>query len=612
MMKSAAKQRRRDLRALPLLLLLKTLSNVSSFSLPTNSLSHYYSPIQTPHTPLEDSSRIIKQCRGKPCPPRILRPHHHLYSSINGNEPINDNDNERSTKSTKRRLTKPKPKNLYAILGADPSMSKSEIKRLYLALAKQTHPDSPNYAAASSSDFSEIASAYKTLTDDKLRKRYDRELAAEEFKDDIVAMAAEVAKEYGPSARKFYEDWALPFLKRTTASTVAISRVVSEVASDKTNGGGDIDSSGDVVERTRIMGSRRGTAIEKGATLSEVMNEMSEMERSGSGSGSRAFEDFGRAFQRVIEAGRNATRQIDGIELQEKSVELRMRADEARAESLAVLEQLSAIKSERLSLTFHTSSANFSSSEALQFLDGFNTVDEVGIVGRMTFRNTIRQDIEMFSSAEEECERKMQAKAEVDAQAMARMEELKNAEQNARDAILAETEARKMLEEAQKRVVEFQARVTEAQRAVSSMNISVKRAEQEYEKSNLQLKRKRDVVRKALRRKDDDEGESLSTFDRGENGSVRLNSAFDKSASSSMNDMGFESQNMAKIEKLKKQEASIESEFLRLVEKASRLVSRSERLRLRSEELIGKQNDNDVEQLSQDLNRGSVVGETML
>jgi DnaJ-class molecular chaperone len=203
-------------------------------------------------------------------------------------------------------------------------MSKLEIKRLYLTLAKQTHPDSPNYTDAASSDFSEIASAYKTLTDDKLRKRYDRELAAEEFKDDVVAMAAEVAKEYGPSARKFYEDWALPFLKRTTAGTVAISRVMSEVATASDNSASDNNGGSDGVrDKARPMGSRRGTAIEKGATLSEVMSEMSEMERNGSGS--RALEDFGRAFQRVVEAGRNATRQIDGIELQEKSMELRMR-----------------------------------------------------------------------------------------------------------------------------------------------------------------------------------------------------------------------------------------------------------------------------------------------
>ncbi|KAL7479339.1 hypothetical protein ACHAW6_005073 [Cyclotella cf. meneghiniana] len=616
--KSSTKQQQRRLRALPLFLLFKILSHASSFSSRTNIRSH--SSLPTPHTLSLPSSlaNCHRDASNKSCPPRLRRPLPPLHSSINGNDPTIDN--ERSTKSTKRRFTKPKPKNLYAILGADPSMSKPEIKRLYLALAKRTHPDSPDYTDAASSDFSEIASAYKTLTDDKLRRRYDRELAAEEFKDDVVALAAEVAKEYGPSARKFYEDWALPFLKRTTAGTVAISRVVGEVASasDKSynvdadsNNGNDNGGAGGNRDKTRTMGSRRGTAIEKGATLPEVMREMSEMERTGSGS--RALEHFGRAFRRVIEAGRNATRQIDGIELQEKSMELRIRADEARAESLAVLEQLGALKSERLRLTFHTSSANFSSSEALQFLDGFNTIDEVGIVGRMTFRNTIHQDIQMFSYAEEEFQRKMQAKIEADALAMERTEQLKNAEQNAREAIMAETEARKRLEEAQRRVAESQTRVSEAQRALSSVIQSVKRAEQEYEKSNLQLKRKRDVVRRALRRKDDDEGELLNTFDREENGSVRLNSVFDKSAASlSMNDMGFESQNMAKIEQLKKQEASVESEFLRLVEKASRLVSRSERLRLRSEELIGKQSNNDVAQPLQRPIRGSIVGETML
>ena len=40
-----------------------------------------------------------------------------------------------------------------------------------------------------------------------------------------------------------------------------------------------------------------------------------------------ALEDFGRAFRRVVEAGRSATRQIDGAELREKSAELRGRCD---------------------------------------------------------------------------------------------------------------------------------------------------------------------------------------------------------------------------------------------------------------------------------------------
>ena len=94
------------------------------------------------------------------------------------------------------------------------------------------------------------------------------------------------------------------------------------------------------------------------------------------------------------------------------------------------------MKSERLRLTFHTSSADFSSDEALEFLDGFNSEDTVGIVGRMTFKHTIRQDIEVFSIAEKDFERKTQERAEVDVQAVATANELVNAEKNAKDAVL--------------------------------------------------------------------------------------------------------------------------------------------------------------------------------
>lgn len=145
-------------------------------------------------------------------------------------------------------------------------------------------------------------------------------MAAEEFTGDIVAYASEVAKEYGPVAKKIYEDWALPFLKRTTASTVAGLSAIGEVTAESNSGR-------DEAERTRIMGSTGDRAANRsntsGASLSEMVSEMTRLEKQSNGN--RALEDFGKAFQRVIEAGRNATRQIDGAELQEKSMELRQR-----------------------------------------------------------------------------------------------------------------------------------------------------------------------------------------------------------------------------------------------------------------------------------------------
>ena len=71
---------------------------------------------------------------------------------------------------------------LYDILGTTPSATKDELKRQYIKMAKTTHPDAmisrrkgdPNIFAPC--DFSEIASAYRVLSNPLERKRYDRTL----------------------------------------------------------------------------------------------------------------------------------------------------------------------------------------------------------------------------------------------------------------------------------------------------------------------------------------------------------------------------------------------------------------------------------------------------
>ena len=296
-------------------------------------------------------------------------------------------------------------------------------------------------------------------------------------------------------------------------------------------------------------------------------------------------------------------------------------------------------------------------------------------MGRMGFKHTIREDIDTFGVAEQEFQMKMQEKTDLDTQAAVIMTELEMAEKNVRDAEMVSlecsiklskhgsiastsynqlkktiihhtcviyskqelTEAKRRVEQAQLQLTESQSRITEVQRDLYNMNISVKKADQEVAKSDQHLRRKRDVVRRALKRKDEIYGGGQqqqspppiqSMFETGDTG-VKLNSALDRSSmidtrrrrsspSSSNNEVvGLEDDpNIAQIEKLRKQEANIESEFLMLVEKASRLVSRSERLRLRSEALIGKQNDDDSVESSSvpngDVgyaNGGTVVGD---
>lgn len=264
--------------------------------------------------------------------PFITRRLHSTNGDDNNATSESNRGNDESTSSSSETTSPSKLKDLYGILDADPTMTKSQIKQRYLSLAKRSHPDSAAYDPALS--FNEISAAYQTLSDDKSRKRYDRQVAAEEFKGDVVAYASEVAKEYGPVARKLYDEWALPWIKRTTAGTVAGLSVLGSGGIDidgndyeNANNDGssndkasDCDDGSSVAERTRSMGS-----VKKPMESSPVREKRQTATINGKNNNRGSLRDFGKAFVRVIEASRNATRQIDGAELQEKSDELRQR-----------------------------------------------------------------------------------------------------------------------------------------------------------------------------------------------------------------------------------------------------------------------------------------------
>ena len=72
-----------------------------------------------------------------------------------------------------------KPRDLYAVLGlqradADRPDWRAVLKRAYRALALLFHPDkNPRDPEAAAARFLEISEAYKTLSDDEARARYD-------------------------------------------------------------------------------------------------------------------------------------------------------------------------------------------------------------------------------------------------------------------------------------------------------------------------------------------------------------------------------------------------------------------------------------------------------
>jgi hypothetical protein len=72
---------------------------------------------------------------------------------------------------------------LYEVLKCSPKATRSELKKSYLSMAKQTHPDAllqlgVTNTAEAERKFAQISKAWKVLGDTTSRRRYDRELKA--------------------------------------------------------------------------------------------------------------------------------------------------------------------------------------------------------------------------------------------------------------------------------------------------------------------------------------------------------------------------------------------------------------------------------------------------
>ena len=81
------------------------------------------------------------------------------------------------------------PKGLYKVLGVEPTTTVTEIVKAYRKLAKKVHPDKGGDEGL----FRKISAAYKTLSDEEKRKRYDAFGEADDDAcDDFLSKFAEV------------------------------------------------------------------------------------------------------------------------------------------------------------------------------------------------------------------------------------------------------------------------------------------------------------------------------------------------------------------------------------------------------------------------------------
>lgn len=168
----------------------------------------------------------------------------HQTTSLRYASPINNGNSEERFSNQNQAVNEvEETKTLYEILGAPATATREELKKFYVMKAKLSHPDAQianGYNKNSNStteklDFNEIAQAWSILGDDKLRRRYDRELRAQAFSESAQRFANENLERAVPAMANMVDNIAAPFIRRTTATTWAVGQAVAKEVTSQDN-----------------------------------------------------------------------------------------------------------------------------------------------------------------------------------------------------------------------------------------------------------------------------------------------------------------------------------------------------------------------------------------
>ena len=255
-------------------------------------------------------------------------------------KPSNNNTNRNNEKDSKPRRT------LYEILGASVTDTRVELKQKYVALAKLSHPDALRHNSNSDSDddtttttadFTEIAAAWRILSDSAQRRRYDRSLKAERLAEDIASFVSRQAVPVTELGVQALEKVAFPFLRRTTATTLASVQAA-------------------FVENQKQHQQRN-------------QNNSDKLRRRRGGGGTNSISQ---TFSTALEAAVNAGRAMDQMELQEKAEQLEKLAVAEFQAAERLQEKFQRTAAERLKLSLHTPHSGITAAEAQTVLQSFN------------------------------------------------------------------------------------------------------------------------------------------------------------------------------------------------------------------------------------------------
>jgi len=247
------------------------------------------------------------------------RGHQHAVSTGNGFAGETSSSSNKNSNNNGPRQQPQQPPTLYEVLGAATTDTRAELKQKYVILAKQFHPDAVRHDNAETAnqnnyrDFSEIAAAWRILSDPAQRRRYDRSLKAERLAEDIASFVSKQAVPVADYGVKALEKVAFPFLRRTTATTLASMQAA--------------------------FGENK---------------------------------DLSKTFSSAFQAAQHAGRAVDQMELLEKAEQLEKAAVEEYKQVVTYQNELSHKASERLKMSLHTTNSGITSAEAMIVLESFN------------------------------------------------------------------------------------------------------------------------------------------------------------------------------------------------------------------------------------------------
>lgn len=254
--------------------------------------------------------------------------------------------------------------------------------------------------------------------------------------------------------------------------------------------------------------------------------------------------------------------------------------------------ELAAMTEKRLFLALRTPNSEISSSDALQILDKFNTPDSLSLMERAMWKQPLEHGVRELEEAETE----FQIKRDIQRQNQQLYQDLvnnqKREEENARLALEAEERARKAYEAAQRLVLETKQALIETTKALSTAEVAAKRSSNELDRVSLNLSRRQERLRRALRKKEEaarekqlleqqqqkEEEEAARTRLLAHDAQVDLTPLLNLACDGEDEELC-----MADIEECRKEERRLARESAHLEEKANRMNIRAARLREKAE-----------------------------